>query len=314
MGNSAVRACPASGSELQHELAKLERGLFTKLTVPLVKETETRVDAQLRQWDGKTAEYFQSKATEAKELLIVLTRTAESMGRRDHCYASHFGEMRVQLQAIADLEDLTQVRASLVRQAAELETYIETMEHESQTSIAQLQAEVTTYETKLKAVEQLAMQDALTGISNRRSIEERIEGRIAGSKVFCIVILDLNGFKQVNDTYGHLAGDDLLRQFSQELRTNIRGTDHVGRWGGDEFIVVLDGDMEVAKVQVERLQQWVLGEYSLKLTNGTKAMKVKVAASIGVAQWRSGEKMPQLIARADSAMYCEKKKAHGTGA
>lgn len=310
MGNSGVRACPASGSDLQHELAKLERSLFAKLSVPIVKETETQVEAALRQWDGRTADYFQSKATEVKELLIVLARTAESMGKRDQRYASHFGEMTAQLHAIADLDDLTAVRSSLVRQAAELETFVHKMEEESQSSVAQLKAEVSTYETKLKAVEQLAMQDSLTGIANRRSIEERIERRIKNKETFCVIVLDLNRFKQVNDTYGHLAGDDLLKQFSQELRNNIRGSDQAGRWGGDEFIVVLDGGLDVAKPQVERLQQWVMGEYSLKTGTGSKPIKVKVDASVGLAQWRSGETMAQLIARADTGMYGDKKKAH----
>jgi hypothetical protein len=79
MGNSGVRACPASGSDLQHALASLERPLFAKLTVPLIKETEGQVEERLRQWGECTAEYFKTKADEVKELLLVLARTAESI-------------------------------------------------------------------------------------------------------------------------------------------------------------------------------------------------------------------------------------------
>jgi diguanylate cyclase (GGDEF)-like protein len=309
MGNSGVRACPASGSDLQHALASLERPLFAKLTVPLLKETETQVEERLRQWRECTAEYFQSKANEVKELLLVLARTAESMGERDHRYANHFSELTAQLHTIADLHDLTEVRSSLVKQATELKTYVDQMAQDSRNSVAQLQTEVSTYETRLKAVEQLASQDSLTGIANRRNIEERIEWRIARKQEFCVVILDLDRFKQVNDNFGHPAGDNLLQQFSQELRSNIRSTDLVGRWGGDEFIMVLDCDLNLAKSQCERVEKWVLGEYTIPAAKGSKEAKFKVHASMGLAQWQAGETLQQLITRADSTMYREKEQA-----
>jgi diguanylate cyclase (GGDEF)-like protein len=316
MGNGGARACVVTGSNLHHALASLERRLFAKLTVPLIKETETQVEGELQQWGESTAEYFKTKANEVKELLILIARTAESMGERDHRYANHFGGLTTQLQTIADLEDLAEVRASLVKQATELKAYVDQMARDSQSSVAQLQAEVSTYETKLKAVEQLALKDSLTGIANRRNIEERIESCIARKQQFCVVILDLDRFKHVNDSYGHPAGDNLLQQFSQELRSNIRSTDLVGRWGGDEFIVVLDCDLATAKSQVERLQKWVLGEYTIQTGPGSSGAKVgeakvKVDASIGLAQWQTGESMRELISRADSTMYGEKEKARG---
>lgn len=309
MGRSGSKACPPTGSELQHTLVGLERRLFAKLTVELVKETETQVEEQLLRWGGCTAEYFKIKASEVKEILIVVARTAESMGQRDQRYANYFTELTAQLQTIADLEDITQVRSSLVQKATELKTYVDEMAHESHESVTQLRAEVSTYETKLKATEQIAFHDPLTGLANRRKIEERMEWLIAHQQPFCIVILDLDRFKEVNDTHGHNAGDNLLEQFSEELRSNIRSTDMVGRWGGDEFIVVLDCPLETAKSQVERLQKWALGEYTVQLATGSKEVKVKVEASIGLAQWQPGQTMQELIASADSAMYSEKPKA-----
>ena len=84
-------------------------------------------------------------------------------------------------------------------------------------------------------------------------------------------MLDLNGFKQVNDTYGHEAGDDLLKQFSTELRSASRATDVVGRWGGDEFIVVLDGNLTEAQSHVERMQKWVFGSYTLQIGSNARS-------------------------------------------
>jgi len=307
IGESGVRASPAVGSELQHNLSSVENRLSSNPTPALMRESERQVEEHLQEWAGHTANYFKAKANEVKELLIVLARTAESLGERDQRYANHLSQFTSRLQAIADLEDLTQVRASLVQRATELKTYVDRMEEDSHQSIAQLRVEVSTYETKLKVAEELALRDVLTGLANRRNVEERIEWRIANRKMFCVVILDLNRFKLVNDMYGHLAGDSLLKQFSQELRANLRSTDLVGRWSGDEFIALLDCDLETAKAQIARMRQWVFGEYTLQLSPDAGKAKVTVDAAVGVAECKPGDTIQAVIERADAAMYKEKK-------
>jgi diguanylate cyclase (GGDEF)-like protein len=313
MGDSGARACPAVGSELQHSLAGLESQLCGNPTPSLVQETENQVEEQLQQWAGHTADQFKTKANEVKELLIVLARTAESLGERDQRYANQFTQFTSRLQAITDLEDLTQVRASLVQRARELKIYVERMEEDSHQSIAHLRADVSTYETKLKAAEELALRDVLTGLANRRNVEERIAWRTAHQRMFCVIILDLNRFKRVNDKYGHRAGDSLLKQFSQELSSNLRSADLVGRWSGDEFIAVLDCDLASAKSQVERMRQWVFGEYTVQLGSNAGKTKVTVDAAVGMAQWKPGETIRAVVERADTAMYEEKNRSRKQG-
>jgi diguanylate cyclase (GGDEF)-like protein len=310
MGKSGQRACPAVGAELQQALTGLEARLCDKLTTLVVKATGVQVEEHLLRWGGHAAEYFQTKANEVKELLIVLAGAAESMGKRDKEYADHFGQFTAQLQAIAGLEDLTQVRSSLIQHASELKTYIERIQQESKKSVAQLQAEVLTYETKLNAAEQLALQDPLTGLANRRKVEDRIEWRIAHQQTFCVAILDLERFKQVNDTYGHPAGDNLLQQFSRELQSNSRSTDTVGRWGGDEFVIIMDCPLSTAQSQIERLQKWALGEYTIRVSGRPSPAKIEVDASVGLAQWQPGQSLEELIASADSSMYQKKAVTH----
>lgn len=307
MGESSLQACPAVGYELELDLAGVEKRLSGGLTPRLVQETEPRVEEHLQHWGRRSEEYFKAKTNDVKELLIVLARTSESLGARDQRFGSQFSQFTSRLQAIADLEELTQVRASLMQTASDLKTYVDRMEEESHQSIAQLQRDISTYETKLKASEELALRDPLTGLPNRRNVGERLAWRIARRQPFCVAILDLNHFKQVNDRYGHPAGDLLLQQFSRELGSNLRSSDLVGRWSGDEFIVVLDGDLAGAISQMDRMKQWVFGDYALQLGADPAPAKVRVDAAIGVAQWLPGENMQAVIKRADSAMYREKK-------
>ena len=305
-GKSAARACPPVGNDLQKRLSSLDAALGEEITPALVRKTEAEIEDELQQWVGRSVEHLKAKANEVKELLVVLANTASSIVERDQRYSAQFSNFTAKLESIANLEDLGKVRVSLLQGAGELKTCVERMTQESKQSVAQLQAEVCTYETKLKTVEQLALRDPLTGLANRRNVEERIEWRIAHHQQFCVMVIDVDGFKQVNDVYGHVAGDNLLRQFAEELRSNSRAPDIVGRWGGDEFIVVVDCDLAGAKAKVERLRKWVLGDYTIQLGAGTSSAKIAVGASIGVAEWQKGETMQELLAHADSVMYRDK--------
>jgi diguanylate cyclase (GGDEF)-like protein len=169
-----------------------------------------------------------------------------------------------------------------------------------------LKAEVSIYETRLKSAEHLALKDQLTGIANRRSIEERIHMNMEHGQTFCVVIIDLNGFKPINDAHGHMAGDELLKQFAAELIQYSRSGDLVGRWGGDEFIVVLSGNLFAAEAHIERVRQWVFGRYTIN-EGRKKPIVIHMDGSIGTAEWHRGQTMEELIAEADSRMYSEKK-------
>jgi diguanylate cyclase (GGDEF)-like protein len=308
MGNCGLRACPPLGPELRKNMMLLAESLARASTPPLVMETEGHVEQQLQEWGEHTAEYFQQRAADVKEILMTLARAAESVAERDKRYTTQFGEFTKRLQALANLEDLPQIRAAIVRGAKELKTCVDKMEQDGRESVAALRTQVTTYQTKLEEAEQRACHDALTGLDNRQGIETKLQRRIDAHKPFCVVMLDLNGFKPVNDTHGHEAGDDLLKQFSTELRSASRVTDVVGRWGGDEFIVILDGNITEAQTHVERMQKWVFGSYTLHV--GTEGPKVEMTAAIGLVEWQSGESIKQILARADAVMYKQKAEMH----
>jgi diguanylate cyclase (GGDEF)-like protein len=311
MGNCSLNACPALGEELQQSLGRVEENLTVEATCKSVEAAEKNVQWQLQDWGRRAAEHSRQRTGEIKEILIVMARTAESVGERDQRCARQIHEVTSELQNIANLEDLTLIRSSLKRSAAELKSSIERMTAEGKTAVEKARAEIRDYQTKLEKAEQVASCDSLTGLRNRRCVEDLIERRIEARLPLCVAILDLDDFKKVNDDHGHLVGDQLLKQFARELKSACRSSDVVGRWGGDEFIILLDCSMTEGRAQIERLRDWVCGNYTIESKLGR--LKLSAVASIGVAEHKVEESMTELIDRADSDMYQQKAAFRGNG-
>jgi diguanylate cyclase len=151
---------------------------------------------------------------------------------------------------------------------------------------------------------ELAYRDSVTGLPNRRFFTEELERRLAaahgGGEAFALLFVDLDNFKGVNDTLGHDAGDQLLRELAQGLRDTVRDADFVCRLGGDEFAIVLTGID--ADVPLERILDKVGAAARRAVTLGSA--EVSVSASIGVALYpQAGTDAGTLLRNADTAMY-----------
>lgn len=310
MGNCAEDACPALGDSLKRGLEELGSAVSAEMTAKNLDATDKAVREQLQEWGQTTARHYQEKTSEVRELLLVMARTAESVGSRDERCAGQFNAVTTRLANIASLEDLTQIRTSIRKSAEELKTSIDRMNEEGRAVLDHLRGEVTRYQERLEQAQAVAFRDALTGQCSRLCAEHQLVRRIAEGNAFCVAIVDIDGLKQVNDKHGHVTGDDLLRQFAREMRSACRAEDLIGRWGGDEFLILLDSPLSAASAQVERMRKWVCGQYELRGKSGN--IKLPVSASIGLAEWQPDEGMTDLLARADAAMY-ENKSATQAG-
>jgi len=153
---------------------------------------------------------------------------------------------------------------------------------------------------------ELAVTDQLTGLHNRRYMEGRLDALSrragAGGEPFACLVIDIDHFKKVNDSFGHQVGDEVLREFAIRLASNVRAIDLPVRYGGEEFVVVMpDTLLEDARRIAERIRLHVAGS-PFRVLGGEELLSVTI--SIGVAASLSGEDTPQaLLRRADEAMY-----------
>lgn len=151
----------------------------------------------------------------------------------------------------------------------------------------------------------IALEDSLTGIPNRRALIESIQRELANAhrhgRPFCLLLLDLDHFKRVNDRFGHDCGDEVLRRVAQSVQSRVRITDMFGRWGGEEFLVVLPST---------RLPEAALMAEALRaLVEATELpFEATMTASLGVAEHKPGECRENLLKRVDIALYEAKAK------
>ena len=163
-------------------------------------------------------------------------------------------------------------------------------------------------ETVSSAVE-LAITDPLTGLYNRRYLDTHLRSVIARAaateKPACVLLFDIDHFKGINDTYGHDAGDDVLKDFAERLRRGVRGIDLVARYGGEEFILVMpETDSGFAATVAERLRQ----DVEKVLFSTSQGEELPVTVSIGLAEWHGAQDNAEaLIRRADQALYAAKR-------
>ncbi|GAB4496350.1 MAG: histidine kinase N-terminal 7TM domain-containing protein [Anaerolineales bacterium] len=155
----------------------------------------------------------------------------------------------------------------------------------------------------LKETQNQAITDTLTGIYNRRGLYQFGELEFQRSRrinrPFSIIMFDIDHFKQINDQYGHAAGDQVLHQLAQRCVKTSRTTDLIGRYGGEEFIILLtETNLEAAKLIGERLRQSIM-----KTPFITDAGRVTITSSLGIAEAKPTDTLNTLIQRADAALY-----------
>ncbi|MEO8631459.1 MAG: GGDEF domain-containing protein [Betaproteobacteria bacterium] len=171
------------------------------------------------------------------------------------------------------------------------------------------QSDIERLQHDLIRVRQEALTDGLTGLLNRKAFDEEMAAEVTvandGDVPLCLVLIDIDHFKQVNDTFGHVLGDRVLRAIGELLKASVKGKDRVARYGGEEFAVLLpDTALTGARSVAEALREKIASSRIQRLNSENPIRSITISA--GAARYRTRETITRFIERADAALYTAK--------
>jgi diguanylate cyclase (GGDEF)-like protein len=237
---------------------------------------------------------------ELARFVALVRDTVTVLGGQGQDPSSEINHAADRFSELLQIKDFGQLKARLAQEVTSLRQLAEERQRQWREATDMFMARVAVLETQLAGVREEASLDPLTKIGNRRHFEATLtEQLLASKRQFVVALFDLDGFKQVNDTYGHPIGDRVLQETALALKTSMRPGDLVARLGGDEFAAIAPG---MTLRQSEARMQSVIASIASQLRQVTD-LKPPVLLSCGVAECSAGDTAQSLIGRADQALY-----------
>ncbi|MCP5145512.1 MAG: GGDEF domain-containing protein [Gammaproteobacteria bacterium] len=235
-----------------------------------------------------------------KKLVLAVVDSIKKANGEAKAYEGSLRECADQIS-----EDMTAVELqTVVERLSESTSVVTASSATLQQSLDESRREIDTLRQELETVKVQATTDALTGLANRKAFDERME-QIAdqgGDMTTSVMIADIDKFKSINDTYGHLFGDRVLKAVAQALKQVIKGKDLAARFGGEEFVILLpETGLNGAIAVAENVRNAIQSGRIFNPKTGTELQRVTV--SIGVTQLLPNEDVELGLARADEALY-----------
>ncbi len=237
-----------------------------------------------------------------RKLIEALARSVETAGGEVSRYEQSLQECAEQLEGDIPAEELRTLVSGLIESTRQM--------NEGNSALArhleESRHEADSLRRELDAVRMEAKQDPLTGLANRKGFEARVDELEASEdyagRPHCIIMADIDKFKGINDTYGHLFGDKIIKVVAKAFANLTKGKDLAARFGGEEFIVLLpDTDVQGARALAESIRASIERGRVYNPKTGEEIRRITI--SLGVAGFVTGESIDDAIARADEALY-----------
>jgi len=248
--------------------------------------------------------FRETKNDTVKQIVLDLTETIQQIASTTGDFDQKMEVSLEEIQAAATIPDILALKDGIIKEIVKVRVNSQSLK----SVVSAYKKTTQSLSSKLEETEAKALVDSLTNVLNRSAYNMKITQMMrefSNSKnFFCLLVLDIDHFKKFNDTYGHKAGDRVLRSVAASVQDSLRASDLVFRYGGEEFVVLLNGTREENAFKLaDKIRQGVEKEYFVD-----KEQKLKVTISLGVACVREGETEIELFERADKAMYVAKRK------
>lgn len=314
VSRQAAERFSVEGLDFSPQRAALTRkGELPAAGLPALEAVSREVESQLRSF-GERLCLNACSSQDLRDVAATLDRAIAGILEAGSKHKDVMQSAAGRLRTASESDNVTTLRILVRYQSAELIRLADEAGRESRALADSLTEQLRALTAGLKVAHKEARQDTLTGLLNRRALEEimaelrEVDSREAqtpeGVTPRCLILLDLDRFKSINDKFGYLAGDELLRQVALRIQSALLPSCAAARWGGDEFIVLVDGSISLGMSVAHQLDQRLRARY--RLGDG-KLSDVFAQASVGLSEWKRGEDADSVIRRADQALKSKKR-------
>lgn len=243
----------------------------------------------------------EQKTRELKAIISEITAQIGSSGSRLSDHGEKLAAYTRRLETTSSVEEIMDISRGIMSGTHAVVSDSQSLKKEMDETLTEIHA----LKKELEGLKQEAKTDMLTGLLNRRGFKEAMDKAMdqtnSSSTPLSVIIADIDHFKRINDSHGHLIGDSVLKMLARFFREHIKGKDIVARFGGEEFIMVLpETPLKGAFVLAEQIR---LNLKTMRWRTKSGSPIGAITMSLGVAQHRAGESIPDLIERADTALY-----------
>lgn len=257
--------------------------------------------------------YINDRETELRDIIDLLTKAMANLDIENHEFYQRVHDKGEKIEQITRLDDIKKIRSALQHEVSHMHELVDQKKAQDRQQVRQLSGQVSNLRRELEKAKAKSMTDGLTGVYNRQAFDDALAYKIEGAEIvkeqFSLLLLDLDDFKAINDTYGHPIGDRALAAFAQKCREAIRGDDFLARYGGEEFAIILAGaNLRNAHNKARQICNAV-SSARYATGDGHKEKYLSMTVSIGVCSYKKGDTPESIISRADKALY----KAKGCG-
>ncbi len=257
-----------------------------------------------------TKRYLQEKDKEFKDIIKLLTGGMSALNTDNREFNYSINEHTSQLEKLNILDDIRTIKTKLQEEVTSIKDAVKEKEKTDNQRLMEMSETVTALKEDLLKAKTASMTDKLTGAFNRLAFDKHIEAKIKNMGIrwsyFSALMIDIDNFKNINDTQGHLVGDRVIAATVQTCKTFLRKNDFIARYGGEEFVIILDGaSLKNATKKADTIcKKIALTDFIIDKKEPKKFLSFTV--SIGIATFREGDTPISLLDRSDKALYVAK--------
>jgi diguanylate cyclase (GGDEF)-like protein len=299
-----VRVFPSLIDRHGPEFRRIAEEVHPEMSVSDLEKSRRRLQRRLEKFGGEASAEYEALAKDIRDTLRMATMATESLETSTQGSGEEWGRFAGEMDRIASIGDLQEVRACLRREVAHMNECMQTMARDNALVIGRLQGELAAMRKRVARAEALAEMDPLTELRNRRGIEAALEERTERGEAFCIVMFDIKRFRAINERYGSETGDEVLRAFARRLLSGIREGDLAGRWECDRFLALIDCPMNIVIQRARQMHGRVSGRYEIGVKPNVTT--VEVQSSMGVVEYKPGDSARHIMERADKLLVAAK--------